>query len=161
MKKVIITVFALATLVACEAPKDYSNLGKLSREKDSLKLVYTEIAARMAELDLQITALDTAVKTRVPLVTIGPVEIKEFEHYFVVQGAVEADKNALIYPEAMGEIVAILVKEGQAVNKGDVIMELDAKLVRSQIKEVETSYSFLKDNKKVRINVKTGEQIDG
>ena len=145
MKKVIITVFALATLVACEAPKDDSNLGKLSREKDSLKLVYTEIAARMAELDLQITALDTAVKTRVPLVTIGPVEIKEFEHYFVVQGAVEADKNALIYPEAMGEIVAILVKEGQAVNKGDVIMELDAKLVRSQIKEIETSYSFMKE----------------
>ncbi|MBT6438689.1 MAG: efflux RND transporter periplasmic adaptor subunit, partial [Flavobacteriales bacterium] len=37
------------------------------------------------------------------------------------------------------------VQEGQAVNKGDVIMELDAKLVRSQIKELETSYAFVKD----------------
>jgi membrane fusion protein, multidrug efflux system len=145
MKKVIITLLAAATLVACEAPKDESQLGKLKQEKDSLKEVYTGIAKRMSELDFQISTLDTATEIRVPLVTVAPIKVKGFEHYFVVQGAVEADKNALVYPEVMGEIVSIRVQEGQAVNKGDVIMELDAKLVRSQIKELETSYAFVKD----------------
>ncbi|MBL4652051.1 MAG: biotin/lipoyl-binding protein [Flavobacteriales bacterium] len=139
MKKVIITLLATATLIACEAPKDESQLGKLRQEKDSLKEVYTEISAKMAELDAQIAVLDTATEVHIPLVTVSQIEVKGFEHYFVVQGAVEADKNALVYPEAMGEIVAIRVKEGQSVSKGDVIMELDAKLVRAQINELETS----------------------
>jgi len=163
MKKVIITLLAAATLVACEAPKDESQIGLLKQEKDSLKEVYTVIAARMAELDNQIMGLDTAAETRVSLVTVSPILLKPFEHYFVVQGAVEADKNALIYPEAMGEIVAIPVKEGQAVNKGDVIMELDAKLVRSQIKEIETSYSFMKEmyEKQEKLwNQKIGPEVE-
>jgi len=163
MKKVIITLLAAATLVACEAPKDESQIGLLKQEKDSLKEVYTVIAARMAELDNQIMGLDTAAETRVSLVTVSPILLKPFEHYFVVQGAVEADKNALIYPEAMGEIVAIPVKEGQAVNKGDVIMELDAKLVRSQIKEIETSYSFMKEmyEKQEKLwNQKIGSEVE-
>tara|TARA_B110000305_G_C19409504_1_gene624615 strand:+ start:196 stop:1335 length:1140 start_codon:yes stop_codon:yes gene_type:complete len=145
MKKIIITLLAAGTLVACGEPKDESQLGLLKQEKDSLKEIYTTIAGRMAEIDAQITALDTVTEMRIPLVSAKQIEVKAFEHYFIVQGAVEADKNALIYPEAMGEIVAILVKEGQTVNKGDVIMELDAKLVRSQIKEIETSYSFMKE----------------
>ena len=162
MKKIIITVLAAATLFACDAPKDESQLGKLRKEKDSLKEVYTEISAKMAELDAQISVLDTVTKARIPLVTTSPIEVKGFEHYFVVQGAVEADKNALVYPEAMGEIVAIRVKEGQSVAKGDVIMELDAKLVRSQIKELETSYSFVKDmfEKQAKLwNQKIGSEI--
>ncbi|MBL4624056.1 MAG: efflux RND transporter periplasmic adaptor subunit [Flavobacteriales bacterium] len=137
-------------------------MGKLKQEKDSLREVYTEISAKMAELDVQIAVLDTATKVRIPLVTVSPIEVKGFEHYFVVQGAVEADKNALVYPEAMGEIVAIRVKEGQSVSKGDVIMELDAKLVRSQIKELQTSYSFVKEmfEKQEKLwNQKIGSEI--
>ncbi|MBL4624572.1 MAG: hypothetical protein JKY42_05475, partial [Flavobacteriales bacterium] len=59
MKKFTIALLAAATLVACEAPKDESQLGKLKQEKDSLKEVYTEISAKMAELDVQIAVLDT------------------------------------------------------------------------------------------------------
>ncbi len=99
----------------------------------------------MADLDAQIALMDTSTKARLPLVTISGIEIKGFEHYFMVQGAVEADKNALVYPEAMGEIVAINVSEGQKVNKGDVILRLDAKMIKSQIKEVETNYAFVKE----------------
>ena len=162
MKKVIITLLATATLIACEAPKDESQLGKLRQEKDSLKEVYTEISAKMAELDAQIAVLDTATEVHIPLVTVSQIEVKGFEHYFVVQGAVEADKNALVYPEAMGEIVAIRVKEGQSVSKGDVIMELDAKLVRAQINELETSYAFVKEifEKQEKLwNQKIGSEI--
>lgn len=145
MKKFTIAAIALATLVGCDAPKDSTPIGQLKQKKDSLKEVYADISKQMAELDAQIALMDTSTEARLPLVTTSGIEIKGFEHYFMVQGAVEADKNALVYPEAMGEIVAINVSEGQKVNKGDVILRLDAKMIQSQIKEVETSYDFVKE----------------
>lgn len=144
MKKIVIVLLAATAIIGCEPAEEKTELGVLKQQKDSLKKVYAEIAVQIAELDEQIASMDT-MEVRVPLVTTSPIEIKGFEHYFVVQGAVEAEKNALVYPEAMGEIVSIRVSEGQTVNKGDVLMELDAKLVRSQIKELETSFSLVKD----------------
>lgn len=144
MKKSSLILMSVIVLAACQSPKDASNLGQLQAKKDSLKEVYSSIAEQIASIDKQIAALDTSER-RLTLVTVNKLEIKPFEHYFVVQGAVEADKNALVYPEAMGEIVSINVVEGQSVNKGDVLLELDAKLVRSQIAELETSYELVKE----------------
>ena len=40
-----------------------------------------------------------------------------FKDYFRVQGNLEAEKNALVFPEYQGVIKSIPVREGQRVNK--------------------------------------------
>ena len=127
-----------ALLVACGGPTTNGDkLNSLIAERDSLKVEHKEIGKRLKDLDYQISELDTAKK--ITLVTTLTVEPKSFKHYFDVRGNVEAEKNSAIYPETMGNVVKINVKEGSVVSKGQVLIELDASVVENQIKQTESS----------------------
>lgn len=140
MKKVTTIVSIATLLVACGGSNENVEIAKLKAQKDSLKSIYDGLATQIATIDEQLKALDTTI--RLPLVTAEPVIIKSFEHFVDVQGAVEAGGNALLYPETPGKIVAINVKEGARVSKGDVILRLDAGVLQSSLKEVETNYEL-------------------
>jgi len=118
-------------------------MAKLKSQKDSLKTIYEDVAKKIAAIDEQLKDLDTSIVH--PLVTINQIKLTKFEHFVDVQGMVETGGNALLYPEVPGKIIAILSKEGSRVNKGDVIIKLDAETLISTIKEVEKSYDLAKD----------------
>ena len=138
----VITIAALSILAACNnnSAPDQGELSKLMHEKDSLNQEMEKISTRLEELNGQIAMVDTTKKLLI--VTTNTVPITKFEHYFEVQGNIEADKNAVLFPEASGAIKKITVSEGQKVQKGQVLMELDASVVRSNIKEAETAYDL-------------------
>ncbi|MEO0403263.1 MAG: efflux RND transporter periplasmic adaptor subunit [Bacteroidota bacterium] len=73
------------------------------------------------------------------------IQQKDFDHYFTVQGNIETDKNAQVFPEAQGVVKSIFVSEGQKVSKGQKLMSLDMDVIYQNIKEVETSYDLAKD----------------
>jgi RND family efflux transporter MFP subunit len=56
-----------------------------------------------------------------------------------VVGTLEAGGNTTLYPETSGNIERILVKEGQRVKAGQVLMEMDGKVLQSNIREAQTS----------------------
>jgi len=138
-----ILIIGIAILAYSCGSKSTDSLAELKQQKDSLKSLYDDIAAQIAVIDQQIKAADTTA--RLPLVTLNTVEVKPFSHFVEIQGAVETGGNALLYPEAPGTITAIMVKEGAIVNKGDVIIKLDADVLQSTLKEVETQYELAKD----------------
>lgn len=138
-----ILVIGIATIAYSCGSKSTDSLAELKQQKDSLKSLYDDIAAQIAVIDQEIKAADTTA--RLPLVTLNTVEVKPFSHFVEIQGAVETGGNALLYPEAPGTITAILVKEGATVNKGDVIMKIDADVLQSTLTEVETQYELAKD----------------
>lgn len=142
MKQSIILIGIALLAFSCGNNNENDSLSALKEKKDSLKTVYDEIATQIAIIDEQIKAADTNL--RLPLVTLSNVEVKTFNHFVDVQGAVETGGNALLYPEAPGIITAILVKEGSRVNKGDVILKIDADVVLSTINEVETQLELAK-----------------
>lgn len=142
MKNWILVIGIATVAYSCES-KSTDNLAELKQQKDSLKSLYDDIAAQIAVIDQQIKAADTTA--RLPLVTLNTVEVKPFSHFVEIQGAVETGGNALLYPETPGTITAILVKEGATVNKGDVIMKIDADVLQSTLTEVETQYELAKD----------------
>ncbi|NQX90794.1 MAG: efflux RND transporter periplasmic adaptor subunit [Flavobacteriales bacterium] len=78
-------------------------------------------------------------------ITSYEIQQKDFDHYFTVQGNIETDKNAQVFPEAQGVVKSIFVKEGQKVTKGQKLMSLDMDVIYQNIKEVETSYELAKD----------------
>ncbi|MCO6499960.1 MAG: efflux RND transporter periplasmic adaptor subunit [Vicingus serpentipes] len=143
MKKAVIYLVGAIFLVACGSSEINENVAQLQHKKDSLKLVYTDIAKAIEAIDEQLKALDTTVQ--LPLVTVNTIEQKMFEHFVEVQGEVEVGGNALVYPEVPGNIMSIRFKEGDKVNKGDLMIQLDASTLSSTIKEVETNYVLAKD----------------
>ena len=160
MKKIILILSLAFLAYSCGSNSGADNLAELHQQKDSLKTLYDDIAAQIAAIDQQIKAADT--NARLPLVTLNAVEVKTFNHFVDVQGAVETGGNALLYPEAPGVITAILVKEGSKVNKGDVIMKIDAAVLQSTLSEVETQYELAKQifEKQERLwNEKIGSEV--
>ncbi|GAB5555875.1 MAG: efflux RND transporter periplasmic adaptor subunit [Schleiferiaceae bacterium] len=157
MKNLALASIALL-LFACTEKDD---LAKLQETKDSLKKEYKKIQEEIAVVDLAIAELDTTQK--LSYVSTLEVESRNFSHYFEVYGNVEADFNATIYPEATGLVNRILVKEGQDVSKGQVLIELDNTLLLTQIDEAQTSYDLaytLYEKQKSLWDQKIGSEVD-
>lgn len=137
MKSLIATFAAATLLAACSSPAD-SPVASLVAKRDSIKNLRTSLAAELLELEAQIAAADTAAANSATVVTAMPVAKSRFEHFFTVQGAVETDQNAQIFPEAAGRIMTISVNEGERVSKGQLLMSIDSKIVSNQIDEVKS-----------------------
>ena len=69
-------------------------------------------------------------------ITVLQLEPTRFEHFFTVQGVVETDQNAQLYPEAPARIVSINAKEGDRVSQGQVLMVLDSRVIDNQMEEL-------------------------
>lgn len=77
-----------------------------------------------------------------PLVKIEPVKIAPFKHEIKVQGNVETDEDILLSAEMGGLITAVNVKEGQTVQKGQVIAQVDASIMNSNMQELQTQLQY-------------------
>jgi RND family efflux transporter MFP subunit len=73
------------------------------------------------------------------LVKTKTLAYERFEHYVEVSGSIEAVKEAFVSSETNGQIKEILVKEGDRVNQGDLVMVLNSSIIESSIEEVETA----------------------
>ena len=76
-----------------------------------------------------------AVKTQ----TIKP---DTFVHYFQATGTVLAIESAFISPQANGQIVKLYVADGDRVSQGQLLVELNASIIKSSIAELETQLSL-------------------
>lgn len=133
MKK-LVYIPLLALLAACggaDEPAVGSNdLVALKAKKDSLTTELNMVRA-------QIAALDTTEEITLPLVETETVKRELFEHYVEVQGNVEAEKNAVLYAEAGGNVRTIHVQEGQKVSKGQRLVTFDTDVISRNIAEME------------------------
>ena len=129
-------------LVSCQGPE--TALEKLVAEKDSLKTLVDEYNDRITEINKTIAESDSSFETSLTLVSTLTTQAEAFEHYFEIYGEVETDKNVLLYPESMGLINNILVAEGQKVSQGQVLAQMDNRIIRDQISELQNSYELAK-----------------
>jgi len=72
------------------------------------------------------------------------VEIKDmapemFEHFFTVNGALEAVQDAFISAETSGQIKIVHVQEGQRVQKGDLLISLNSDITGNAVAEVKNA----------------------
>lgn len=68
-----------------------------------------------------------------------------FDHFFTVQGNVETDRLAQVFPMTQGAVLRILVEEGQTVRKGQLLMELDNDAVARNQDELDTRLTLAED----------------
>lgn len=101
-----------------------------------------ELKKSLKDLDEQIAILDTTQKSNLPLVRIEKVVQQTFSHAIEMQGNVKSDFSVDLQPEMGGKIEKILVKEGDYVEKGSIIVKLDTDISNEQVKELELNLAL-------------------
>src|SRR5664279_3570905 len=105
--------------------------GSLADKKASLethKKDKSDLDDKIAALEKDIAKLDTSAATKqdAKLVAITPVTLQDFKHYLDLQGIVDSRSISYITPSNQGgQIKSILVKQGDHVHKGQLVLKLD------------------------------------
>jgi len=126
----------IAVLVAACGGAPEGDLQNLKAERDSLKIVRTELDDWLSDLDRQIAEKDSTIEDKI--VTGIKVGKDVFRHYFEVYGNVQSDKSAIIYAENSGVVQSINVNEGQSVKKGQVLVTQDVEMIARNMTEIRT-----------------------
>ena len=123
-------VLFLASCSSGEKPKDKkTELDQLKKERTALNDKITKL-----EAELGVDKNNAEVKE------VAAEEMKEttFENYVEVQGKVDAVDNVEITPQIAGAITAVYVKAGQNVSRGQVLAQIDDKVLRQSIAQMQT-----------------------
>lgn len=125
---------------------EQSSLDKLIAQQTELEGEIKAKQDKLKEVEEQIEEMDTT-KTNdfvYPRVSTVELQTRSFSHFFEIQGALEAEKNVMVVPEAGGLIKSLPVKEGQYISKGQTIATFDSEVIASNIKELEEQLEFAK-----------------
>ncbi len=145
---VFVTAFML-TLISCETKTDNTNLLNTKKAKlEDLKKQQTKLGEEIVKLENEITLLDTSAikQENAKLVSIMPIEAHQFNHFIDLQGKIEAVNIMYVTPRAQGgQVKELLVKQGDFVKKGALLLKLDDAIVKKQLDQLQTQLSFAKD----------------
>jgi len=131
MNKIIPLILVMLILSSC-GKKDKTTVESVIESKDleSIRLKKSEMVVQQIEIKEQIKRLDIAIselddRRKVPLITTFIVKESDFNHYLEIQGNVTTKDLLVIYPEFSGILTHVYIKEGQWVNKGQVLAKID------------------------------------
>lgn len=127
--KLSLIVLFLAIASSCgNTDKKEGSVADKKADLEKLKTDKSKLDDKIAGLEKDIAKLDTSAGTKqeAKLVAIAPVAIQDFKHYLDLQGIVDSRSISYITPSNQGgQIKSILVKQGDAVHKGQLILKLD------------------------------------
>ncbi len=134
IKKVLLItlIFIYGCSSSVNEEKIRSDIQKKKDQIVSLQTEITNLKEKLAENGLG----DTEFKI---LVSVKKINAENFEHFYNVNGVVEAFREAYISPEIGGTIKNINVVEGQRVKKGELLAVLNSGVIQSSISELKNS----------------------
>jgi len=144
-------ITTLVLLAACGAKNSNSDGNKGIAEKkaqlEKLKVQQKEINDKVTSLEEELIKLDPSLKKEnKKLVAVTALEPGSFTHYIDLQGRVDANNIAYVAPRGQGGLVkAVYVKQGQYVNKGQLLLKLDDAIAQKQIDQLNTQLAYAKD----------------
>lgn len=151
-----IALIVLLVAASCSESRKDKN-AQVTEKKTKLQKLrdeYAKQAAEIKKLEDELAIIDTASgsSAKAKLVAFTPAEVREFRHFIDLQGQVDADNISYISPRGMGgQVRAVLVKEGQQVRKGQLLLKLDDAIMqqqvvaaRQQLQGIKTQLAFAK-----------------
>ena len=150
----IIFISASITLAACGAKQQDSLAGKKT-ELEKLQKQQIETADKIKQLQTDIAKLDTsATKNDIAkLVSTTALTTQNFTHYIDLQGRIDADNISYVTPRlGGGQVKELLVKKGDFVKKGQLLVKLDNAVIKKSytaakqsLETIKTQLNFAKD----------------
>ena len=145
MKKSILSLPLLALLFAgCGRDSDTSLDSLISQgDLEALKARKKELYDQQSALSASLKRIDSVIEARegsgkIPLVSTLQIEAARFEHYLELQGDVQTKQNILLYPEMAGTLIQVLVREGDRVQKGQLLARIDDGGMASRLEQLRT-----------------------
>lgn len=142
MKYFIPIIILAAVFSACGGTANENAIPESLGEKKALlkekKEELKTLTGFIAELEEAIALEDTSsVEKKARLVTTVPVVRTDFMHFVEIQGSVQADKLVDVTSEVAGRILHMTVREGDNVQQGQLIAEIDLEQLKKQKAELE------------------------
>ncbi len=145
MTKQLFALLIAATLVvSCGEKNNNQTVDQLIAAKNN-----KELQARKAAIQADLAKIEAALATlnvrkEEALVSVATLKDTVFNHYLDIQGSVNTKENILIQPEMPGTLVALNVKAGQRVSKGQLLARVDDGGSSQQVASLETQYQLAK-----------------
>jgi len=136
MKKIIIYSALIAFLVSCSQNTDKK------AELEKLKLQREQLDTQITTLEAEVNPNGAAAEVKAISVKVTPAAECVFNHYIQVQGTVDGDQNIAVSPQMAGIVTGVYVTEGSFVKKGQVMVELDAMVLKQSLEEVNTQLAL-------------------
>lgn len=148
MKK-IFSFIVIIILASCSPSYDTGNadldlkLKELDELKSELKRINQEISTKEAE----IIALDPSRAIKPKLIATETIAPEGFSHYINLQGMVNSTNTSYVAPRngAGGYVKKLHVKEGNAVKKGQLLLELDDQVLKQNIQTLQVQLNLAQD----------------
>jgi RND family efflux transporter MFP subunit len=167
MQKILIVIIGSSLFfAACGAGQKNDSLEGKKAQLTALKDQQEKLATQISSLEAEIGKSDTASgsKEKAKLVTLTALTPTSFTHYIDLQGDVEAENSSYVSPRGNGGVVRqVNVKQGDHVNKGQVLLKLDDAVQRQQVANAQTQVAYAKDIYQRRKNLwdqKIGTEVD-
>lgn len=168
MKKIIYLIAITIVLYSCGGQQDQSIENIIaSKDINAIRTLKSSISEKQKALDIDMSKLDSVIaildnNEKLPLVTTIIAKETPFNHFLELQGNVKTKQNVLIYPETSGTLQRVYVKEGQKVNKGQLLASIDDGGMASQLQQLKTQAELAKttfDRQKRLWEQKIGSEI--
>ncbi len=150
MRSILKLIVLSLIIVSCGGNKNESvdsliaegNIEALKEKRSALNEEQRTTAMQVKKID-SVLELKSGNKN-LPLVSTIVVKDTLFNHYLELQGSVETKQNIVISPEYNGLLERIYVKEGQRVNKGQLLAKIDDGGISQQLAQMETQLALAK-----------------
>ncbi|HSR59671.1 MAG TPA: efflux RND transporter periplasmic adaptor subunit [Robiginitalea sp.] len=134
----------LLVLAACARNSETSLEDLIARgDLEALKARKKELFDQQTVLNARLKQIDSVIGARegngkIPLVSTLVIHPAQFDHYLELQGDVQTKQNILLYPEMPGTLIQVLVKEGDRVQKGQLLARIDDGGMASGLQQLRT-----------------------
>ncbi len=142
MKKLFTLIIAVSFTFSCTERKnndmkniDYNDISDLKIAKESYNDRLTILNNELEKINSALSKLDE--NERLQLITVYKIKQESFKHFIEVQGDIKSRKNLLLLPELNGILKKIYVEEGNQVNKGQLLAEIDDSGLKNQLSQLE------------------------
>ncbi|MGG7037139.1 MAG: efflux RND transporter periplasmic adaptor subunit [Flavobacterium sp.] len=130
-------------LYSCGKENNQS-IDKLIESKNAKALQEKKVALQADIARIEETLATLNVKKEEALVSVMTLKDTVFNHYLDIQGSVDTKENILVQPEFSGTLIALNVKAGDRVTKGQVLGKIDDAGVSQQLASAENQYELTK-----------------
>jgi len=137
MKTNILIAFVLVALVSCAGE---ATLEDRKAALDAKKVELAKLQNEINKTEEALLAEDPSLATKEEegvLVAVKEVSPETFEHFFEVNGSIQAVEQANVSPEQGGQIKKVFVIEGDKVSAGTTLAQLNTSVIQTNLQELD------------------------
>lgn len=136
LKYLTLALLGGMVFIACSDKTLEQEIAEKKEEAAKLEEELAKIETVISTKQKELADLDSNKTVNYAKVMVQTAQHAAFDHFFSVQGEIVSDKNVIINAEIPGTVDRIYVKEGQKVNKGQMLMKINSSSIDAQINEL-------------------------